>query len=105
MPQWQVWLQAFLAALHAFLSVEGTSFHQAAANARAAADEAMLHLHPDVLRGHYINPATTAPILVFAAAADEAAKAAADEAAKESIVLDTPNPIPPVDDDDCGKLS
>lgn len=50
MQKWQIWLQAFLAALTAFLQA-GLPVHTAAQQARSAADEAITHIHPDVFRG------------------------------------------------------
>lgn len=56
MQKWQIWLQAFLAALAAFLQA-GLPVHTAAQQARSAADEAIQHIHPDVLAGKDSNPA------------------------------------------------
>lgn len=59
MQKWQIWLQAFLAALAAFLQA-GLPVHTAAQQARAAADESIQHIHPDVLAGKDSNPAQPA---------------------------------------------
>lgn len=55
MQKWQIWLQAFLAALAAFLQA-GLPIHTAAQQARAAADESIQHIHPDVFKGADSTP-------------------------------------------------
>lgn len=49
------WFQIFLAALQAFLAQAGTTTTQAVQGARAAADEAMGHLHPDLIENPEFN--------------------------------------------------